>query len=63
VGVTIAARKYELDSAAPFQASDILNLQPIVKHSVPTCTDARKLMEAGKIRMAEVYISFTILLL
>ncbi|KAM0876493.1 hypothetical protein ACQ4PT_036120 [Festuca glaucescens] len=53
VGVTIAARKYELNSAAPFQPSDILNLQPIVKHSVPTCTDARKLMEAGKIRMAE----------
>ncbi|CAM0944519.1 unnamed protein product [Alopecurus aequalis] len=53
VGITIAARKYDLDSAAPFQASDILNLQPVVKHSVPTCTDARKLMEAGKIRMAE----------
>uniref|UniRef100_A0ACD5Z3S7 Uncharacterized protein n=1 Tax=Avena sativa TaxID=4498 RepID=A0ACD5Z3S7_AVESA len=53
VGITIVARKYDLDSAAPFQDSDILNLQPIVKHSVPTCTDARKLMEAGKIRMAE----------
>lgn len=53
VGITIAARKYDLNAAAPFQPSDILNLQPVVKHSVPTCTDARKLMEAGKIRMAE----------
>ncbi|KAF8643089.1 hypothetical protein HU200_066961 [Digitaria exilis] len=53
VGVTIAARKYNLDSSTPFEALDILNLQPVVKHSVPTCTDARNLMEAGKVRMAE----------
>ncbi|KAF0935157.1 hypothetical protein E2562_030438 [Oryza meyeriana var. granulata] len=53
VGITIAARKYDLNAAAPFQPSDILNLQPVVKHSVPVCTDARNLMEAGKIRMAE----------
>ncbi|KAJ1280732.1 hypothetical protein BS78_04G255400 [Paspalum vaginatum] len=53
VGVTIAARRYDLDSSTPFQASDILNLQPVVKHSVPTCTDAKNLMEAGKVRMAE----------
>ncbi|XP_015689234.1 clustered mitochondria protein [Oryza brachyantha] len=53
VGITIASRKYDLDSAAPFQPSDILNLQPVVKHSVPVCADARNLMEAGKIRMAE----------
>ncbi|KAL6633659.1 hypothetical protein ACP70R_026330 [Stipagrostis hirtigluma subsp. patula] len=53
VGITIAARKYDLDNTTPFEPSDILNLQPVVKHSVPTCTDARNLMEAGKIRMAE----------
>ncbi|KAK3158921.1 hypothetical protein QOZ80_2AG0143400 [Eleusine coracana subsp. coracana] len=53
VGITIAARKYDLDASALFQPSDILNLQPVIKHSVPTCTDARNLMEAGKIRMAE----------
>uniref|UniRef100_A0A0D9YXF5 Clu domain-containing protein n=1 Tax=Oryza glumipatula TaxID=40148 RepID=A0A0D9YXF5_9ORYZ len=53
VGITIASRKYDLDAAAPFQPSDILNLQPVVKHSVPVCTDARNLMETGKIRMAE----------
>ncbi|TVU03835.1 hypothetical protein EJB05_50605 [Eragrostis curvula] len=53
VGITIAARKYDLDASTPFQPSDILNLQPVIKHSVPTCTDARNLMEAGKIRMAE----------
>jgi hypothetical protein len=54
VGIIVAACKYKLDSAAPFQASDVLNLQPLVKHSVPSCTDARKLMEARKIRMPEV---------
>jgi hypothetical protein len=54
VGIIVAACKYKLDSAAPFQASDVLNLQPLVKHSVPSCTDARKLMEAGKIQMPEV---------
>ncbi|CAN6246336.1 unnamed protein product [Urochloa humidicola] len=53
VGITIAARKYNMDASTPFEASDILNLQPVVKHSVPTCTDAKNLMEAGKIRMAE----------
>ncbi|XP_062222196.1 clustered mitochondria protein-like [Phragmites australis] len=53
VGITIAARKYDLDDTTPFQPIDILNLQPVVKHSVPTCTDAKNLMEAGKIRMAE----------
>ncbi|CAL4885019.1 unnamed protein product [Urochloa decumbens] len=53
VGITIAARKYNLDASTPFEASDILNLQPLVKHSVPTCTDAKNLMEAGKVRMAE----------
>jgi protein TIF31 len=56
VGITIAARKYNLDASTPFEALDILNLQPVVKHSVPTCTDAKNLMEAGKVRMAEVYL-------
>ncbi|CAN6280189.1 unnamed protein product [Urochloa humidicola] len=53
VGITIAARKYNLDASTPFEALDILNLQPVVKHSVPTCIDAKNLMEAGKVRMAE----------
>ncbi|XP_020090308.1 clustered mitochondria protein [Ananas comosus] len=53
VGITIAARKYDLDASAPFQTSDILNLEPVVKHSVPVCTEARDLMEAGKARLAE----------
>ncbi|XP_026662154.2 clustered mitochondria protein-like isoform X2 [Phoenix dactylifera] len=53
VGITIAARKFDLDSSAPFQTSDILNLQPVVKHSVPVCSEARNLMEAGKARLAE----------
>ncbi|KAF8396095.1 hypothetical protein HHK36_017707 [Tetracentron sinense] len=53
VGITISARKYDLDVAAPFQTSDILNLQPVVKHSVPVCSEARDLVETGKVRLAE----------
>ncbi|KAJ3694660.1 hypothetical protein LUZ60_000037 [Juncus effusus] len=64
IGLLIAAKKYDLEASAPFQPSDILNLQPVVKHSVPVCTEARELMEAGKIRLTEgilneAYILFT----
>ena len=54
VGITIAARKYDLDSASPFQTADILNLQPVVKHSVPVCSEAKDLVETGKVQLAEV---------
>lgn len=54
MGITIAARRYDLNSAAPFQISDILNLQPVVKHSVPVCSEAKDLVETGKIQLAEV---------
>lgn len=54
VGITIAARRYDLNSAAPFQTTDILNLQPVIKHSVPVCSEAKELMETGKIQLAEV---------
>ncbi|URE31155.1 hypothetical protein MUK42_16295 [Musa troglodytarum] len=54
VGITIAARKYDLGASVPFQTSDILNLQPVVKHSVPTCSEAKDLMESGKARLSEV---------
>ncbi|XP_078166356.1 tetratricopeptide repeat (TPR)-containing protein isoform X2 [Carex rostrata] len=53
IGITIASRKYDLQASTPFQVSDILNLQPVVKHSIPVCTEANDLMEAGKIRLAE----------
>lgn len=53
VGITIAARKYDLDSAAPFQTSDILNLQPVVKHAIPVCSEAKDLVETGKVQLAE----------
>lgn len=53
VGITIAARKYDLDSASPFQTADILNLQPVVKHSVPVCSEAKDLVETGKVQLAE----------
>lgn len=54
VGIAIAARKYDLDSDSPFQTSDILNLLPVVKHSVPLCSEAKNLIEAGKARLSEV---------
>ncbi|KAJ8640877.1 hypothetical protein MRB53_017571 [Persea americana] len=53
VGIAIAARKYDLDAAVPLQSSDILNLQPVVKHSVPVCSEARNLVETGKAHLAE----------
>lgn len=58
VGITIAARRYDLNSSAPFQTSDILNLQPVVKHSIPICSEAKELVETGKIQLAEVCIVF-----
>ncbi|KAK9157001.1 hypothetical protein Scep_003575 [Stephania cephalantha] len=57
VGITIAARKYDLNVEAPFQTSDILNLQPVVKHSVPVCLEAKDLVETGKARLAEGMLS------
>ncbi|KAL0006699.1 hypothetical protein SO802_008201 [Lithocarpus litseifolius] len=52
-GITIAARKYDFNSAAPYQTSDILNLQPVMKHSVPLCSEAKDLVEMDKIQSAE----------
>ncbi|KAM1158105.1 hypothetical protein FF1_028638 [Malus domestica] len=57
MGITIAARRYDLNSVAPFQMSDILNLQPVVKHSVPVCSEAKDLVETGKIQLAEGMLS------
>lgn len=54
MGVTVAACKYDLNAAAPFQTSDILDLQPVVKHSVPVCSEAKDLVETGKVQLAEV---------
>ncbi|XP_042414071.1 clustered mitochondria protein-like [Zingiber officinale] len=53
VGITIAARRCDFDAPSPFQASDILNLQTVVKHSVPSCSEAKDLMESGKAKLAE----------
>lgn len=54
VGISLASRKYDLNDARPFQTSDILNLQPVVKHSIPVCSEARDLVETGKVQLAEV---------
>ncbi|XP_020207812.1 clustered mitochondria protein isoform X2 [Cajanus cajan] len=50
VGVTIAAHKYDLNSITPFQTSDILDLCPIVKHSIPLSAEAKRLVETGKLQ-------------
>lgn len=57
VGITIAARKYALDATAPFQVSDILDLQPVIKHSIPVCSEAEDLIETGKVQLAEGMLS------
>ncbi|KAK7317301.1 hypothetical protein RJT34_01403 [Clitoria ternatea] len=54
VGITLAAHKYDLDSTTPFQTSDILGLWPIVKHSIPVSSEAKELVETGKLQFAEV---------
>ncbi|KAK4488643.1 hypothetical protein RD792_004412 [Penstemon davidsonii] len=53
VGISIAARKFDFDAAAPFQVSDIMNVQPVVKHSIPVCSEAKDLVETGKVQLAE----------
>ncbi|KAI4333165.1 hypothetical protein L6164_018005 [Bauhinia variegata] len=53
VGITVAARKYDLNSTSPFQTSDVLDLCPIVKHSVPVCSEAKELVETGKLQLTE----------
>ncbi|XP_027357190.1 clustered mitochondria protein-like [Abrus precatorius] len=53
VGITISARKYDLNSATPFQTSDILDLWPVVKHSIPVSSEVKELVEAGKLQLAE----------
>lgn len=57
VGITIAARKYDFNASIPFQTSDILDLQPVVKHSVPVCSEAKDLVEMGKVQLAEGMLS------
>ncbi|XP_027159196.1 clustered mitochondria protein [Coffea eugenioides] len=57
VGVTVATRRYDLDAVAPFQASDILNLQPVVKHAIPVSSEAKDLVETGKVQLAEGMLS------
>ncbi|KAK9741090.1 hypothetical protein RND81_03G080800 [Saponaria officinalis] len=64
VGVSLAARKYDLGAVSPFQTSDIMDLQPVVKHSVPVCSEAKDLVDTGKVQLAEgmlgeAYTSFS----
>lgn len=58
VGVTIAAHKYDLNSTTPFQTSDILDLRPVVKHSIPVSAEVKGLVETGKLHLDEVITMF-----
>ncbi|GJW47326.1 hypothetical protein Tco_0078972 [Tanacetum coccineum] len=53
VGVSVVAKKYDLSAGSPLQTSDILNLQPVVKHSIPVCQEAKELIETEKVQLAE----------
>lgn len=53
VGLAVTSRKYDLVADLPFNPSDIINLQPVVKHSIPVCSVAKDLVETGKIQLAE----------
>ncbi|CAN8254697.1 unnamed protein product [Cochlearia groenlandica] len=57
VGISVAARKYDFGATSPFDASDILDLRPVVKHSVPLCSEAKDLVEMGKAQLAEGMLS------
>ncbi|KAL3537348.1 hypothetical protein ACH5RR_000714 [Cinchona calisaya] len=57
VGVTVATRRYDLDAVAPFQTADILNLHPVVKHAIPVSSEAKDLVETGKVQLAEGMLS------
>ena len=60
VGISVAARKYDFGAASPFDASDVLDLRAVVKHSVPVCSEAKTLVEMGKVQLAEVVLLFQI---
>ncbi|XP_010523680.1 PREDICTED: clustered mitochondria protein [Tarenaya hassleriana] len=57
VGISVATRKYDFSAALPFETSDILDLRPVVKHSVPVCSEAKDLVEMGKVQLAEGMLS------
>ncbi|GJW21718.1 ty3-gypsy retrotransposon protein [Tanacetum coccineum] len=50
VGVFVVTKKYKLSAGSPLHTSDILNLnlQPILKHSIPVCQEAKGLIDTGK---------------
>eukprot|EP00698_Gefionella_okellyi_P005154 TRINITY_DN1472_c0_g1_i1.p1 TRINITY_DN1472_c0_g1~~TRINITY_DN1472_c0_g1_i1.p1 ORF type:complete len:591 (+),score=164.41 TRINITY_DN1472_c0_g1_i1:204-1775(+) len=50
-GIKIRTRDYAFSTAAPFTASDILDLQPVVKHVVPVPSDGYRLLSAGREQM------------
>ncbi len=62
MGVALSARTYSFDADVPFETSDIVDLQAVVKHLSPVCGDARDLLESGKVRLAQVKLAHLSLL-
>ncbi|ESQ45291.1 hypothetical protein EUTSA_v10010065mg [Eutrema salsugineum] len=57
VGISVAARKYDFSASSPFEASDVLDLRAVIKHSVPVCSEAKNLVEMGKLQLSEGMLS------
>eukprot|EP00245_Coleochaete_scutata_P017072 TRINITY_DN81_c0_g1_i1.p1 TRINITY_DN81_c0_g1~~TRINITY_DN81_c0_g1_i1.p1 ORF type:complete len:1555 (-),score=405.34 TRINITY_DN81_c0_g1_i1:386-4762(-) len=54
LGLTMAARPYNLDSERPFEPSDLLDMQPVAKYAWPVSKDAQVNMEAAKVLLTQV---------
>lgn len=48
VGLELVARDYDMDSANPFEESDIISIVPVYKHIVCSSIDGRNLLESSK---------------
>jgi len=53
MGIQIAAKDYDFSAEHPFQPDDILDLYPVVKHSLPKTADGHDLLEAGVSYLAQ----------
>jgi hypothetical protein len=61
MGISIAARDYDFDVLDPLKPEDILELHPMVKHTDPTSSEAKNLLEAGKQRLGEAVRTFPVI--
>ncbi|XP_062078483.1 protein REDUCED CHLOROPLAST COVERAGE 2 isoform X2 [Humulus lupulus] len=48
VGLELVPKDYDMDSASPFQKSDIISMVPVYKHAACSSADGRTLLESSK---------------